>query len=299
MRPVIAIRTHRWTEEEDRLLAALREVQGHDLAVVFHNRPDGTTPPLDIVDIDDGWVRRNGLRVLPDWGWRCGDFFYYALRAARPGHDHYWLIEPDVHFTAAPDGFFARFLDIEADALGYDIAPFAEPIAFARGLPDLPLHRAIYALTRLSGRAIDRLFAARQAYSATRVGPRLYTNDELFTFSHVAADPALTVRRLEDVAPDWFEGVQFATNPDILLDLLAQAPRSGRLYHPVHGRSSFKRAVAARLSPRSGFLRNVRAGLRQLEPAELREIAETAAARLLADLRHWHSGGTAAEEDGA
>lgn len=289
MRAIIAIRTHRWTEEEERLLAALRTVPGHDLAVVFHNRPADLTPPLDVVDIGAPFLRGNGLRVVPDWGWRCGDYFYYALRKARPGYSHYWLIEPDVHFMGDAAEFFGRFADVEADALGLNIMPFSANTAFARGLTGIARYQAIFALTRLSGRAIDRLLALRQDYGKKTRTARFYTNDELFTFSHVVADPELTHRDFKEIAPDWFEGARFAPSPDILIDLLKPAADGGgRLYHPVHGRASFKRALAARLSAGNAFLRNVRESIGALSDEDLDEVAERVADAMKSELKRWN-----------
>ena len=289
MRQIIAIRTHKWGEQEERLFDQLSGVPGHDLAVVFHDRPEALVPPLDMVDISDAWLGENGLRAVPDWGWRCGDYFYYALRAAKPAYSHYWLIEPDVYFAGAPADFFARYADDDSDVLGYRIAPHAADIAFARGLPELQRHQAIFALTRFSGRALDRLLALRRDYSARRIAPRFFTNDELFAFSHVVADGGFSHRNFEEIAPDWFENTQFSPSPDLLLETLeGNGEAAGRVFHPVHGRASFKRAIATRLAAGNAFLRNVRGAIRRLDEADIGEIAELAAANLRAELLRWH-----------
>lgn len=290
MRPIIAIRTHRWSEEEERLLAALRGVAGHDLAVVFHNRPAGLALPLDVIDIGEDWLAANGLRAVPDWGWRCGDYFYYALRAARPARPFYWLVEPDVFFHGEANDFFARFAGETADALGYRPGPYTAIHAFARGLPDLPLHQAVFALTRLSGRAIDRLAELRRAYGRRAVQPRFYTNDELFVFSNIAADPGLTIGALEAAAPDWFDGVTFAPSPDLLAETVA-ATRPSRVFHPVLGRASFKRALAARIGAEHAFLRNQRTDIARLDDAEIEDVVAMVAERARAELRFWQARG--------
>ncbi len=288
MRPLIAIRTHRWTEEEDRLLDALREVPGHDLVVVFHNRPKGFVPPLDVVDLDDAVVSALGLRIVPDYGWRCGDYAFYALRAARPGYSHYWLIEPDVHFVGAASEFFATFLSEEADALGHDIGPVDPDVAFKRGLPGVTHLRALFALTCLSGRAIDKLARLRRDYPGRDIAPRFYVNDEIFVFSHVLADAALSSRSFEDVAPEWFASTQFSPSPDILLEQLDGT--GPRIVHPVHGRASFKRALAMRMTARTAYLRQVRDAIRVMEDADIDDIATMAAARLRDELIAWRRG---------
>lgn len=280
MRTLVAIRTHRWDEDAGRLHARLAPVLGDDLVVVFHNRPRGTRPPLPVVDLNDRWVAANGLRLLADYGWRCGDYFFYALRAARPGYDAYWLIEPDVEFTSDPAPFFAALADDRTDALGYRPVSYPVTARFGAGVPGLAPMKAIFALTRLSGRAIDRLFALRQAYSAGPVGRKDFANDEVFVYSHVAADPELTYGDLEDRVPDWFAGVQFLTDPDLLVDWVQAHAPAGRVLHPVRGRASFCRALAARMTANTGYLPRMRETLALLGPDALDEIAIDAAQRL-------------------
>jgi hypothetical protein len=283
MTAVAAIRTHRWGEDEERLLAALRPVFGNDLAVVFHKRPGDLHPPVRTIDLTPAWVVANGLRIVWDWGWRCGDYACYALRAALPGYRHYWLIEPDLHFTAPPAPFFDAFARVETDVLGYRIGPFPASNRFAVDLRGVAPHRAIFALTRLSGRALDRLLPVRQSYARSQVRPVHYANDEVFVFSHAMADPDLSVGNLEEVAPSWFDGAVIETNPDMLLDLVeADAAGRGRVCHPVRGRSGFVVAVAERLTANQGFLGTLQPSLARLDDAEIDAIA----ARVAGDTRH-------------
>ncbi len=276
MRQIAAIRTNKWTDEEERLVAALRPAFGDDLAVVFHNRPAGVAPPLPVIDIGEDWVVREGLALVPDWGWRCGDYFYYALRQARPAHDHYWLIEPDVFFTSDPSELFAGFATASEDVLGFRLGRFAEKNRFTHGLPGMDHHRAIFALTRFSGRALDRLFAQRRAMAARPVSVRGYPNDEIFAFSHAAADPELVLGRLEDRAAGWFEDAQFASDPDLLFDAVARACPPGKVLHPVRGRAYFKQALGRRLVANTGILMRMREAIDTLDADEIEEIANVA-----------------------
>ncbi len=277
MRVLAAIRTNKWTEEEERLLTQLRAGFDGDVVVVFHDRDPQLALPLAAIDVNDDWVLRNRLPLVPDWGWRCGDYFYYALRAAWPDYDAYWLVEPDVHFTGDAKGFFGQFATATEDALGYQLGPFTQEIRFTRGLPGMTHYRAIFALTRFSGRALDRLFGLRQAMSASPVGFRDYPNDEVFVFSHVAAMQDLVWGKLEDHAPVWFEGVQFATDPDLLFDLVALESIPGRVLHPVRSRAAFKRSLGHRLAGTTGILLRMREAIDLLEADEIEEVAQIAA----------------------
>lgn len=283
MKALAAIRTHKWTEEEDRLLAQLRSAFGADVAVVFHNRPADLVPPAPVVDLTTDWVTGQGLTLVPDWGWRCGDYSYYRLREAEPDYDYYWLVEPDVHFTSDARDFFARFAGATEDVLGYRLGPFPQDIRFTRGLTGVAPNRAIFALTRFSGRALDRLIGLRRAMGP-QASARTYPNDELFAFSHVAAAADLTSGQLETYAADWFENVQFDTDPDILIDMALTAP-AGRVLHPVRGRDAFKAALGRRLAARTGFLTRMRGSLDLLSDADMDDIVGTAADELRRALR--------------
>lgn len=277
---LVAIRTHRWSEDEVRLLEALQPTLWPHVAVVFHNRPKGLQPVPQVVDINQNWLAAEGLRRVPDWGWRCGDYFYYALRKAFPNYSYYWLVEPDVHFTSDPAAFFAKFLDVHADALGYQLGPLRGASRFARGMPGYSHYQAIFALTRFSGRALDRLLQERRTQAAAPIPTRDYANDEVFAFSFTKAQKDLGCGRLEDWAPDWFDGVQFATNPDLLLEVIQAKAPPQRLFHPVRGRKTFAPALAARLAGNTGFLARYGEALTHHTPDEVEAIAALAADQL-------------------
>jgi len=281
LKSVVAIRTNRWTAEERGLYARLHAVFGDDVHVVFHNRPEGVQPEAHVVDIDTAWVESHGLRGVRDWGWCCGDYFYYALRKAVPDADFYWLIEPDVFFTTDPHSFFERCAADPSDALALDIAPFLEHNRFARGLREMAHFRAIFAMTRLSGRVLDRLLKERQAYSQRELIERAYTNDEIFVFSHLAAMQGATQGNLRDLAPDWFDQAQFNTNPDILdIELTRNGLVPGRVWHPVRSVDHFKSSVAERLATSTSFLPRMAPSLRALEDADIEDIVTQAADEL-------------------
>lgn len=284
MKTVIAIRTHQWGPEEERLATALATVRGAEVVVAFQNRPEDIVPPLPVVDVSDTFLTAAGLAGVPDWGWRCGDYSLYALRGARPEAEFYWLVEPDVHFTGDPGAFFALFDGNRTDALGYRLAPFGRDMRFSRQLQGIQVMRAIFALTRFSGAAIDHVFALRRAAGQGAVSARYFPNDELFTFSHVAADPSLTSGRLEDVAPDWFRDVQFDTDPDLLLDLVQDSAPPGRVLHPVRGRASFVAALSGRIGRTAAVLSAYRDALRALSDAEAEAIVQGVEARLRTEL---------------
>lgn len=278
MTTIAAIRTHKWDEDAQRLFGQLQPVFGDDLVVAFHNRPDGLELPLRAVDLNDGWLAANGLRRLHDWGWRCGDYFLYAVRQAFPDADYIWLIEPDVYFAADPALFFEGAAGSSADLLGVNIRPMDKGHRFGRGLPDLPQYQSLFALSRFSGRAADRLFALRQDYALRGFGARLYTNDEVFCYSNGMADPDLSCESLSDILPEWIGIGRMIGDPDRLVDSLSGHVGPG-VFHPVRGRESFGPALAGRLVAGMGFVRNMGASLAALSPEERARIAVDVARR--------------------
>lgn len=283
----MAIRTNRWTEEEDRLLASLRGAFGDNIVVVFHNRPKGVVPPVEVVDVNDAWVNEAGLRVVPDWGWRCGDYFYYALRKAKPDYDFYWLIEPDVFFSSDPVEFFDIFNDVTSDALGSDVKPYLADIPFTRALNGVAPFQAIFPLTRFSAPALDYLFGQRQRYSLTAAGNRTFANDEIFCFSSMISNEAYVTESFERYAPEWFTNKLFATNPTLMLDAVRKDVGPKQICHPVRSRAAFMAAVATRLAGNDGFLRKIRSSLNQLTDAEIDEIVAASAGLLRKSLEEY------------
>jgi hypothetical protein len=285
-RSIIAIRTNKWTVNEQRVFDALSDYWGDDIKVVFHNRPDDCDPPCGVVDINDAVIENMQLRVIHDWGWRCGDYAYYALRQAHPDYEYYWLIEPDVFLSGDARAFFSLFEEESADVLGLDVAEFDPNHRFATHVGNAKPMRAIFALTRFSGAAIDFAYKRRVNYASISVPPYNYANDELFMFSHTLSRDEFKLGQFRDIAPTWFADVQFDTNPD-LIDALVEQDLKGqnKILHPVVDRMTFARALAKRMVGRTGVLGQNKTELRALSSSELDQLADYARDELRNHLR--------------
>lgn len=284
MTDCIAIRTYTWGPDEERLVAALTPVFGDRVRVAFHNRKAGVTPSVPVADFNDDWVRDNGLRVLADYGWRCGDYALYALRQAFPEFDHYWLIEPDVVIHGDVAEFFAEAAKLRADGIGVDFAQQApKENRFVKGLPaKMVPYRATFALTRFSGRALDYLFEARKTYCKTAPGAHRFTNDETFCFSHLMAHRDFTAGGLKDHMPAWFDQGLFDTDPD-LLDRSVETRLGSRnqVCHPVRPIDSFIDAVSKRVAGNaSGFLKNMTPSFAEMSAEELTQLGTAVQQRI-------------------
>jgi hypothetical protein len=287
---IAAIRTHRWGQDERRLWSALSPIFGEALTVVFHNPKPELDLPAGTVAIDDSWLAAHGLRATPDWGWRCGDYFYYALRQARPDADFYWLLEPDVLFRGDPAAFFQKFADETADGLGAWLGAPRDKHMFLKGVWDRPHMQAIFPVTRLSGRALDWLFSERQAYGRSRIRNHAFTNDEMFVFSWLASNPAFTIKAMEAVAPEWLSGTHFLPNPDILMAAAMDPKRPDGLYHPVRETESYCVETGRRIATTTRFLKMLEPSLGHLTAEDADRIGASVALNLKALLAQGKAG---------
>jgi hypothetical protein len=273
VKTLAAIRTHRWGEDEERLLASLRPHFRDDVAVAYHDRPEEVTPPVPVADVSGEWLQANGFLAIKRWGWQCGDYFLYRLRDAFPSYERVWMIEPDVYFSSDPSAFFEACAAAPEDILGLRPGPRTGRGAFG-DVGDLPRHRAIFALTRMSARAIDIMADLRRQYCSTPPGRMHFANDETFVYSNAVSRNDLTIGDLEDYAPDWFAGVRFDTDPDTLIDALSgewHAP--SKVYHPVLGRATFKAALMARFGNGIKWLAGMKASVDELSDEDIDDVA--------------------------
>jgi hypothetical protein len=112
------------------------------------------------------------------------------------------------------------------------------------------------------------------------VSVRDYPNDEIFCFSHVAADQGLQWGRLEDRAASWFEGAHFATDPDLLFDYVTKAMPAGKVLHPVRSKAAYKRALSGRLGANTGLLMNIREAIDYFDDDDVDDVAQQTASHV-------------------
>ncbi|MEL6582912.1 MAG: component of SufBCD complex [Pseudomonadota bacterium] len=282
MTTVCGIRTHHWTEEEERALAALEPVFGDDLYAVIDTRRGVPKTPVATVTLDNDWLKERGLATLPDWGWRCGDYALYALYEANPDADFFWLIEPDVYFSGGPARAFEVFAQADHDVLAVHYGKPMRPGRFSRGLPEgmAPIEGQ-FGLVRFSNAAVKYLFEARKEYCKIRNSGRFFTNDECFCFSYLSAQTDFTGADLKDVYPDGFERSNFTRDPDIFFDALEGTAPVGSVWHPVRSKEAFIKGLAKRIAGASGFIRRMGPSLSHLSTEDHIAIADAAKAQLL------------------
>ncbi len=112
MRNLIIVRTHRADAASLAAYDRYAALPGTDVVFCVDERAgEADMGGRAKIGFNQGTLDAMGLYAHPEYGWRCGDYCHYVVRAARPAYDAYWLIEPDVliHEDDA-GGFFASKL---------------------------------------------------------------------------------------------------------------------------------------------------------------------------------------------
>ncbi len=260
-RTAVLIRSH---FVDDALLAMAGRIAAEGVFDV-HAVADETRGPLDFGPIPKVSLTRDLITDLGLYGgapnllWRCGDYGLYAARRALPAYDAFWMIEPDVRLNAGrPSDLLARFPGpAEVDFLAGRLR-VADPDwdwGFTMDAAAGPGWRCLFAVTRLSARAIDHLHEARRHASADHLAagrdPKLWPNDEAFVATTMARS-GLAMRDLNDFGRVYDEAGLSFWFPLSERELEAGG-HDGFIYHPVlRGEAYFLKLC--RLAVRQGAL---------------------------------------------
>ncbi len=238
MRTLIIVRTHRADAASLQAYDLYARAPGADVVFCIDQRAG----PVDMlgraaIGYDDATLAQLGLYAHPNAGWRCGDYCYHVVRAARPDYDLYWLVEPDVRINVAdPPGFFARYTEHSADLLAARFGVRDEVWHWTHMIVPTGMapQGCIYPITRLSGRAVDHLHAARRALSAdpAYATPDRWPNDESFTASVLVAS-GLRCADLNDAGPQCYTRRTLGVGVTWDEATIPAAPRDGLIYHSV------------------------------------------------------------------
>jgi hypothetical protein len=199
--------------------------------------------------------------------WRCGDYALYAARKALPQHDAFWMIEPDVRLRSErPCDVLARFPGPDqADLLAGRLRPAEADWDWGVTMQGEAgtIWRCLFAVVRLSARAIDLLYEERRALSVARIAmgadPKTWPNDEAF----VATTLARHGMALHDLNAfgQVYDDIGFSYWFPVSERELETTGREGWIYHPV-------------LSGQAYFLKLCRLAVRHGALDELERIVE-------------------------
>ena len=243
----VLIRTH---FVDEALLAQAGRIAAEGVFDVYAVA-DETRAPLDFgpipkVSLTPAVISDLGLYAgAPNLLWRCGDYGLYAARRAVPQYDGFWMIEPDVRVNAdRPSDVLARFPGPgEVDFLAGRLRPAEADWDWMVTMDPAggPIWRCLFAVTRVSARAIDLLHETRLRASAAQVAegrdPKLWPNDEAFVATTLAHS-GLCVRDLNDFGPVYDEA-GFSFWFPLSEREVAASGREGFIYHPVLGGNAY------------------------------------------------------------
>jgi hypothetical protein len=260
-RIAVLIRTH---YVDERLLAFAERLAAPGILDVYA-LADETRAALDFAGLPKVSLTAETVAGLGLYGeapnllWRCGDYGLYAARKALPQYDAFWMIEPDVRLKSdRPCDILTRFPDPEAaDFLAGRLRPAEADWDWgaAMAVHGQPVWRCLFAVVRLSARAIDHLHLERRRLSALHAAggldPAAWPNDEAFVASSMARS-GLAMHDLNDFGQVYDEAGFSFWFPVSERELEATG-REDWIYHPVlSGQAYFIKLC--RLAVRHGAL---------------------------------------------
>jgi hypothetical protein len=234
----LVLRAHRGDAQTFAAFDRYAALPGLDVLIACDER----RRPVDMqgrhkVGYDVPRLRELGLLPHPKCGWRCGDYAYYVVRQACPDYDFYWLTEPDVWVnTHDLAGFMAAFDGSDADFLASRLRPANTAWDWYRTMAGryAAVYACIFPITRLSGRAIDHLHAARRAarQPPSDVVFESWPNDEVFVATELM-NHGFACADLNAVRTGSYTDYSLRTGLPHDRETLQTAPQDGLIYHPV------------------------------------------------------------------
>lgn len=258
-RGMILVRTRTPTKLVEDWSAELSRLSGLPAMMVTDRRSESQFSNIKVADAALAMTRdedqRLGLYSPPDVGWRCGDYGFYVARARFPHVRHFWMIEDDVRLGGDAASFFAHLARFpQIDFVAADVRP-AEPgwwwYSYALACDVVPW-RSFFPVSRLSARAVDRLYEARRRHSHRWNRKSLWPNDEAFVATTIAAS-GLSLADLNALGRSFYDADTFGyTHMIDLADVPATGP--AKLFHPVlpalartQRKTRLQKAAAARV----------------------------------------------------
>jgi hypothetical protein len=240
-RTALLIRTHYADDQLRGFVDQLRAEAAFDVFVVADERRG----PIDLggapkVPLTPELPAELGLYAqTQNLLWRCGDYALYAARRALPDYDAFWMIEPDVRLCSPrPSDILARFPPPdEVDFLAAHLRPAEPDWNWGRTMSaeEGPVWRCLYALVRVSARALDVMLEERlrmgRLFGHSGRDPEFWPNDEVFTASTLARR-GLVCRDLNDFG-QIYEPVGFSFWLPVSEREFEASGREGWIYHPV------------------------------------------------------------------
>lgn len=235
MHTVFLVRCQAFDAMARNVAMSLSEAGADVVVVVDERKAVADTTPFPKISLNDFELTTLGLQDLPpDWGWLCGDLWYYAARRHLPEITHFCLVESDVAFSANAATLFVQAVrDDPSDLLAAALGPRETAPKYSRGLKALgydPQMGCYFPVTRCSASAIDWMHDLRRRSVAAGVAPLI--NDEAILCAATQAG-SFVAGSLNDLLPDLFRRGTFATNPPHLAEAVQRYSERAGVYHPA------------------------------------------------------------------
>jgi hypothetical protein len=240
-RTALLIRTHYADDQLRGFIDQLRADAAFDVFVLADERrgPLALGDVAKIVLTPELPAELGLYERAPNLMWRCGDYALYAARRALPDYDAFWMIEPDVRLCSPqPTSILASFPPPEeVDFLAAHLRPAEPDWNWGRTMSteDGPVWRCLFALVRVSVRALDVMIDERRRLAAVFEtegrDPAFWPNDEVFTASTLVRR-GLACRDLNDFG-QIYEPVGFSFWLPVSEREFEASGREGWIYHPV------------------------------------------------------------------
>lgn len=251
-RPLIIVRTHRADAASLAAFDLFASLPGFDTVFCVDERTAvADMQGRDKVAYNNDVLKNLDLYSHPNCGWQCGDYCYHVTRTARPDHEFYWLIEPDVRIhTGDLAGFFAQFAGSRADLLAPRFGPRNDVWWWTRTIRPLGMepYGCLFPITRLSGRGIDHVLRERQRLSADpAVATRdNWPNDEAMTATALM-DGGFECRDLNHGGLVCHDRNSLGAGAIVDYALVSAGPPNGMIYHPVRAFAPWLERTEARI----------------------------------------------------
>ncbi|MBR2573843.1 MAG: FkbM family methyltransferase [Loktanella sp.] len=235
MKTVFLVRCHAFDVGARHVANSLSEAGAQVVMVVDERRAVADTGSFAKISITDQVLADLDLTGLPEnWGWLCGDVWYYVAAPHFPDATHLCLVESDVAFAGdAAAQFVQAMLDDPTDLLAAELGAFPATPKYSKGLATLgrdTLVGCYFPVTRCSAGAITRMFDLRRESIAKGVSHTL--NDEAVLAS-VAHAEDFSFQSLNELLPDLFRRKNFYTNPPNLLEAILRGDTTTAVFHPA------------------------------------------------------------------
>lgn len=234
--------------KSERLLEERLSQAFENVFFVVHSQTVGGDLPENAIAINENILVDMDLHYPKNWGWLCGDYFYYAAAARLAGFESYWLLEPDVMFDFDDvPAFFSCFESDTSDFLAAYYWKRDNGWYHERAARDYfnEVYGCIFPITRMSLRFIKAALQARCDYGKvwSKAGGA-YINDEAFIAS-LANRLSFQCNSIEALAPEYISPNLLQTArlfPKELMD-----GKTGKLIHPAVDAEEFARRLEKKL----------------------------------------------------